>query len=55
MDELFKCKNVTYLGTLLDEKFGAIPLFEIREPSQEEWNRMAREQAKKRQGSEKDG
>ncbi len=47
MDQLFNCKNVTYIGTLTDEKYGSIPLFEIQEPTQKEWNRMARVQAKK--------
>ena len=45
MERLFTCKNVIYIGTLLDGKHGPIPLFEIREPSREEWNRMARKQA----------
>ncbi len=47
MERLFNCKNVTHIGTLLDEKFGPIPLFEIEEPTRKEWNRMAREQARK--------
>lgn len=41
MERLFNCKNVTHIGLLLDETYGPIPLFEIRELSREEWNKLA--------------
>ena len=40
MKELLNCKNVKFLGMWTDPDgvYGRIPIFEIDEPSREEWN-----------------
>ena len=50
MEELLKCKNVKLLGMWTDPKgvYGKIPIFEINEPSAEEWNAKARRQFRER-------
>lgn len=45
MQDLLKCKNVKFLGmwTDPDGTYGRIPIFEIDEPSCEDWNKKAKE------------
>ena len=46
MQQLLSCKNVSLIGVWSDPKgvYGKIPVFEINEPTAEEWNEMCRRQ-----------
>ena len=63
MNELLKCKNVTFVGLWEDPEgiFGTLPVFELNEPSPEEWNadcerrRQAAERAAEEQRQNKGG
>lgn len=48
MERLLNCKNVRAIGVLHHELFGAMPCFELKEKSREEWSRECRETFRKR-------